>query len=258
MVRSREPDRHELIADTRGTAMNALPTASPTCSRPRSRAAVRVASLALGLALVVVAGACSSSKKAESGATSVAPATSVATATTAAPATTDTSSKPTTSTTKPAPKPPTTPITIKTSTDGTSPDGSGCSPSSATLPDGTWFGVLKSVDPQAGTIGIDLACWFTGAAANAAATADDPAAEVPVPNDYYIRNQVPTVYTTHAVPDLAVVPLEETPGGPTGGNGPTQTGVAAASTILNSQTPKLVWVQVTDGWVTVVQAQFTP
>jgi hypothetical protein len=77
-----------------------------------------------------------------------------------------------------------------------------------------------------------------------------------VANDCYVRNQVPTVDTTHATPDVAVVRLEELAGGASGLNGPTQTGVAAATPILNAPSP-LVWVKVTDGWVTVVQAQFT-
>ena len=59
------------------------------------------------------------------------------------------------------------------------------------------------------------------------------------------------------MPDAAVVPLEASAGGPSGLNGPTQSGVAAATGILNSSS-QLVWPKVTDGWVTVVQAQFTP
>lgn len=156
------------------------------------------------------------------------------------------------------PVPPATPIKIPVATDGTSADGSGCAPGSATaLPDGVWFGILTAVDTEAGTVGLDLACWFTGAAANAAAAADGQT-EIPVPDDYYIRNQVHTIYTTRAVPKVAVVPLDVTQGGPTGASGQTQTGIGAALAILESSPSKLVWVQVTDGWVTVVQSQFTP
>ena len=156
------------------------------------------------------------------------------------------------------PVPPATPIKIPVATDGTSADGSGCAPGSATtLPDGLWFGVLTAVDTEAGTVGLDLACWFTGDAANAAAAADGQT-EIPVPDDYYIRNQVHTIYTTRVVPEVAVVPLDVTQGGPTGANGQTQTGIGAALTILESSPSELVWLQVTDGWVTVVQSQFTP
>ena len=212
----------------------------------------RRAAVLLGLALIVLASACSSSSHQTASSTSSSTALPAAAVTTTASV-----SSSSTVATKAAPKPPSTPIAITTLADGTSPDGSGCSPGATTLPDGIWFGVLKTVDTKAGTVGIDLACWFAGDAANAAAVTDDPGAEVPVPNDYYVRNQVPTVYTTHATPDVAVVPLEASAGGPSGLNGPTQTGVAAATGILNSPS-QLVWLKVTDGWVTVVQAQFTP
>ncbi len=210
------------------------------------------AAVLLGLALIVLVSACSSSKHQDASSTSSSTALP-------APAITTTASVSSSSTvtTKAAPKPPSTPIAITTLADGTSPDGSGCSPGAVTLPDGTWFGVIKTVDAKAGTVGIDLACWFAGDAANAAAIADDPGAEVLVPNDYYVRNQVPTVHTTHATSDVAVVPLEESAGGPSGLNGPTQSGLAAATGILKSAS-QLVWLKVTDGWVTVVQAQFTP
>ena len=209
--------------------------------------------------------ACSSSKPSAAPATTAPATIAPATTTTGAPTrttmpTTSTTGGAAPATTRPAPAShPATPITIATSTDGVSPDGSGCSPASGTtLPDGTWFGILTAVDPAAGTIGLDLACWYTGAAADAAATADHPGTVTPVPNDYYIRNQVPTVYTIPAAPTMAVVPLDITSGGPTGGLAPAQTGVAAAAGIASSATPRRVWVVVQDGWATVVQAQFTP
>ena len=89
------------------------------------------------------------------------------------------------------------------SPDGTSASGSGCAPQSPTLPDGQWFGRLKAIDTTAGTIGFDLECFFVGDAANAAATADGQT-EVPVPDDVYIRNESETVRTQHAVTDVAV------------------------------------------------------
>ena len=137
--------------------------------------------------------------------------------------------------------------------DGVSPQGSGCTPQSrTTLPEGKWFGMLKAVDPAAGTIGFDLACIFVGDAANAAARADG-ATVVPVPNDHWIRNQSPLVYTLHAVPDVAV--------GVLGANGsaveyhPTQQGLAAATPLVNGS---WVWIEVTSGWVTAIQQQYIP
>jgi len=63
--------------------------------------------------------------------------------------------------------------------------GAGCTPPSAdTLPAGRWFGFIEDV--QAEQLSFDLACWFTGAAAETAATEDGE--ESPPPNDYYVRN----------------------------------------------------------------------
>lgn len=67
--------------------------------------------------------------------------------------------------------------------------GSGCSPGEGPLPDGIWFGMARAGD--ATTVQFDLACFFVGEAANAAA-AEDGVDEIPVPNDYYIRNENPT------------------------------------------------------------------
>ena len=62
--------------------------------------------------------------------------------------------------------------------------GSGCTPGSATLPDGRWFGYVPSTT-EAG-LDFDLACWFSGRAAVVASAEDGE--ESPPPNDYYIRN----------------------------------------------------------------------
>lgn len=141
-----------------------------------------------------------------------------------------------------------------TTGDGVSPEGSGCTPPSATrLADGRWFGVLTEVDPVAGTIGLDLACLFFFDAANAAATADG-AAEVPVPNDYWIRNQSPNVYTVPVIDDVAVgIVTTELVGGVT--FEPTKTGVAAAAPLIDRYG---VWIDVVDGWVVAIQQQYFP
>ena len=161
-------------------------------SRPVARPAVpdrpEMAGLAVVAGLAALGAACTSSTP-SSGPTTV--------ATSAAPAT---SAQPT---------PPSVPISIPTSTDGTSPDGSGCTPpEGAKLPDGIWFGVLKSVDPTAGTIGLDLACWFSGDAAQAATGSASP-----VPNDRYVRNENPKVYLLPTVAKVAVVPLAQSASG---------------------------------------------
>ena len=67
--------------------------------------------------------------------------------------------------------------------------GSGCVvPSDAvTLPDGIWFGYAEGVGP--GKVDLDLACFFTGAAAEKAAAEDGTEAM-----DFYIRNKVDRTY----------------------------------------------------------------
>jgi hypothetical protein len=79
--------------------------------------------------------------------------------------------------------------------------GSGCAPGPGPLPDGVWFGF--AVDADASSVTFDLACFFYGDAANEAAE-EDGFDEIPVPNDYWIRNEV---HTTRVVPfdDEAVV-----------------------------------------------------
>lgn len=62
--------------------------------------------------------------------------------------------------------------------------GSGCEPGSNELPDGEWYGGVRGFDAEG--IGFDLACLYTGEAAEAAAAEDE---EEPPPNDYYVRNQ---------------------------------------------------------------------
>jgi hypothetical protein len=79
--------------------------------------------------------------------------------------------------------------------------GSGCTPGPGTLPDGVWFAMAEEI--TADGISFDLACFFFGDAANAAA-AEDGVEEIPVPNDYYIRNQVDTLRSM-PVPATAVV-----------------------------------------------------
>jgi hypothetical protein len=151
---------------------------------------------------------------------------------------------------------PTAPITIPSKNDGSSADGSGCAPPPGdTLPDGIWFGDLKSVDVGVGTLSLDLNCFFTGAAADAAASADGET-EIPVLNGYYIRNKVKKVYVVPTVADVAVFKLSSGGGGPlvAAGNGP----AAAASMLAEFNNLWIGWLQVAGGKVIAVQQQFVP
>ena len=131
--------------------------------------------------------------------TTIAPSTTDAVSTTTAPATTF---PPTTSTTSP---PPTTAPAEPYATDvfGFFPDpvgeadeghGSGCVLDRDIIANGIWFGYVEAIG--AGTVTFDLACFFTGDAAVAAAAVDGEEAF-----DFYIRNQNPK---TFAVPLSAV------------------------------------------------------
>jgi hypothetical protein len=66
--------------------------------------------------------------------------------------------------------------------------GSGCVAGGNELPDGIWFGFATSV--TADTVTLDLACFWTGEAADAAAIADG--AE---PLGFHVRNENPTTRT---------------------------------------------------------------
>ncbi len=108
------------------------------------------------------------------------------TLTTKPPVTTDSQQSTTSTTTKSTTEKPTPSSSSTTAVAPTKAvaEGSGCSPGSGQLPDGTWYGYV--VDTETDGFEFDLACFFQGKAAALAATEDG--AESPPPNDYYIRN----------------------------------------------------------------------
>lgn len=145
--------------------------------------------LALG-AIAALSAACSGNDG--SGTT-----TTVATETTTsqAVATTTTSTLPpeTTTTTAPA-------STTTTDGDPLAPEASGCTPETAVLPDGEWYGGVRSFDEQG--ITFDLACLFLGDAATEASAEDEE--ESPPPNNYYVRNESDEVRVLVVSPDTPV------------------------------------------------------
>ncbi len=132
-----------------------------------------------------------------------------------------------------------------TSADGA--QGSGCSPGSATLPDGVWFGLAHSWSTA--SVSLDLACWYSGATAEAvpAARGDE------VNNDYYLVNDVTTLRSV-----------------PVGGDVPSkkagwEDGVFTLSAVmadpggsLPTNYPYPVWIYVNGGVATAVAVQFIP
>lgn len=128
--------------------------------------------------------------------------------------------------------------------------GSGCTPTSeTTLPDGRWFGLVTSTTES--SIEFDLACWFTGDAAIAAA---ESAGEEPPPNDYFVRNnneltrELPVAQDAEVTFYLSGDPTSEVQGD-----------VPAWRGILNDRgIPFGIWVQTSGGEVTSVEEQWVP
>lgn len=70
---------------------------------------------------------------------------------------------------------------------------------SCPLPDGKWFGEVVRAD--SGELEFDLACWFDGDAAIAAAAEDGESLHI----DYYVRNVNTTTRTLPIADDTTVV-----------------------------------------------------
>jgi hypothetical protein len=130
--------------------------------------------------------------------------------------------------------------------------GSGCSPGGADqLPDGRWFGYRTSSDSK--SVSFDLACWFSGRAAEAAAAEDGE--ESPPPNDYHIRNLDDRERPVPVDP-AAVVTWLPSPGDP-----------SSATTISYSewnasqpgrQLRPGIWLTVRAGMIVAIEEQFQP
>ena len=79
-------------------------------------------------------------------------------------------------------------------------------PPPAELEDGEHFGFIEEVDPEGGTLVLDLAYFLTGEAANEAAA--EHGDEVPVPNDYYIVNDNDRLRTLTLADDVELSLLD--------------------------------------------------
>jgi len=209
------------------------------------RGGSRVLALVAAIAVVALAGCGGGSDD------SVSSTATEATASTSTPST----AGPTTTTAAPLPVP-TAPFAIPVSTDGVSANGSGCAPPAGdTLPDGIWFGNLKSVDVGGSTVSLDLNCFFEGDAANHAAAEDGE--HTPVDDDYYVRNKVMKIYVVPAVPNVAVFELPDMGGNPNpapAGNGPQ----AVATMLSQFNNYWIGWLQISGGKVIAVEQQFVP
>jgi hypothetical protein len=220
---------------------------------------IRLGSL-MGACLTILVSACGSSAEPSGSvpATDANPITTVG-ATTSLPADTgvDTTSVPvtepdppaetTTPTVPPTTVPPETTVPVAPSSDGA--EGSGCSPGTTDLPDGTWFGFVEAAG--ADVLNFDLACWYIGDAAAAAAAADGE--ESPPPNDYYVRNQNQTLRTLTVHEGVEVIWYPE-PGDPTSETSISYAGWVTADRVF---TPG-VWIEIAGGDVVSIREQWVP
>jgi hypothetical protein len=172
------------------------------------------------------------------------------TTTSEAPASTTTSQPVTTSTTAPPTTTTTAPSTSTTEPDPLAPERSGCTPDTAELPDGEWYGQVDAFDATG--ISFDLACWFTGEAAEVAAA--DDGEESPPPNDYYVRNENDEVRLLTVAVDTPVTWQ------PSGDPNEVVEGTFADWTeYLEGVEFRLgIWVTVTGGQVTEIVEQWVP
>lgn len=129
-------------------------------------------------------------------------------------------------------------------------DGSGCTPGPGDLPDGRWFGLIDATTGD--SIEFDLACWFSGDAADEAAAEDDE--EAPN-NGYYVRNENPALRTVDVAADADVVWY------PNAGDPASEeiVGFADWTTGMTARGIELgVWIEVSDGEITSIQEQWVP
>lgn len=128
--------------------------------------------------------------------------------------------------------------------------GSGCTPGTAVLPDGEWFGYVDTA--ASSELEFDLACWFSGVPAADAAAEDG--SESPPPNDYYVRNQSSALRTVAVSDAAAVQQLVDTGGAElvTVAYGEWSAGWGS----LDYQPG--VWLTIKDGKVTEIMEQYVP
>lgn len=131
-------------------------------------------------------------------------------------------------------------------------EGSGCSPGEGDLPDGEWYGGVADVEGN--TIDFDLACWFSGDAAARAAAEDGE--ESPPPNDYYVRNENPTVRPLSVEDNVEVVWYPEL-GDPTSEATTTFADWVDGLSDRGEFIPG-IWVEIEDGAVVRIHEQWVP
>lgn len=124
--------------------------------------------------------------------------------------------------------------------------GSGCTPGAGQLQDGVWFGFAKEWSTT--QIAFDLACWWTGAAAEAEAASRGEEAF-----DFYITNDNTTVRLVTVDGD---VPAKKA--GADDGVFTLSEVIADPGGSLPTASPYPVWIYVNGGVVTAIAVQYVP
>ncbi|MGQ0465664.1 MAG: hypothetical protein ACT4QG_10140 [Sporichthyaceae bacterium] len=124
------------------------------------------------------------------------------------------------------------------------------------LVDGRHPAYLTAVDAQAGKVTLDLVQFFTGTAA-AQAAGEDGAAEVPPPNDYWIRNRN-TQLRTLTVDYNATITVNTLAAEETGNSRKDVTVTLAKLGSYPSLANRMFWITVSGGAITALTEQFLP
>jgi len=142
--------------------------------------------------------------------------------------------------------------------DGTAPrpgsdtaDGSGCVAGNPTaLPAGVWFAFAVSWNTA--QVELDLACWYTGAAADTVAAARGDSA----PGGFYIVNDNPLLRTMPVAAGAVTYPMLNN--GSVGGPASMADLVANPGPSNLTVAPYPVWLFVNNGAITEIAIQYLP
>lgn len=127
---------------------------------------------------------------------------------------------------------------------------------SETLSDGRHPAYLTAVDAKSGKVTLDLVQFFTGTAATQAAT-EDGAAEVPPPNDYWVRNGNSLLRTLTLTYD-ATITVNTLAAEETGNSRKDVTITLAKLASYPSLANRLFWITVSGGAITALTEQYLP
>ncbi len=125
--------------------------------------------------------------------------------------------------------------------------GSGCTPGVGSLPDGVWFGYIKTWSTS--QVAFDMACWWTGAKAMEVGLAHGYADAY----DYYVTNDNPTIRLVTVAGDI---PAKKA--GWDDGIFTLSQVIADPGGSLPTNAPYPVWIYVNGGVVTELAVQYVP